>query len=311
MKSPFTNPLLRLNEEIADALHEGRPVVALESNVICHGLSYPDSMTTVEQLQTAVRAAGSIPAVIGIDGGRFLIGMTDQEIESFARAAHIPKVTSRDLPFILASDGKGATTVASSLVAADLATIPFFASAGIGGVHRGAEKTMDISADLIQFTRSRVAVVSAGAKKILDLGLTMEFLETYGVPIMSYCSDDFPAFYCRSSGFKSPHRLDSEVAIARAVTRHWQLGNQGAILITCPIDEADAIEPQEVDNVLNSALRSAEQRGIRGGALTPFLMRELDHATAGRTAAANMSVLVSTAAFAGRLASVHANLLVA
>lgn len=307
----FDSSLLKLDEEIADALNEGQPVVALESNVICHGLPYPDNVKTAKRLKDVVREAGSVPAVIGIDGGCFLIGMTDEEIECFGESTRVPKVTSRDLPAVLSGGGKGATTVASSLMAAELATIPFFASAGIGGVHRGAELTMDISADLIQFTRSKVAVVCAGAKKILDLGLTMEFLETHSVPIISYMSDDFPAFYCRSSGFKSPHRMDSKGAISRAITLHWQLGSQNSILITCPIDEADAIEAEEADRVLRDALETAERCGIKGSRVTPYLMRELDRATEGRTATANVSVLVSTAKFAGKLAHTHASLVAA
>lgn len=299
---------LVLSEEVTDALRAGLPVVALESNVITHGLTYPENAATARRVEAAVRAAGAVPATIGIQDGRILIGMTAADIERFATTPGIPKVSSRDLPVILARGGMGATTVASSLVAAELAGIPFFSSAGIGGVHRGAEATMDISSDLIQFTRSKVAVVCAGAKSILDLNLTMEFLETHCVPVISYRSDEFPAFYCISSGIPSPHRVDDEAMIARAVENHWALGNQSSVLITTPIREEDAIDKQEVDAVITEAMRAAARDGVTGNAITKYLMRAVDKATQGRSARANASVLVSTAEVAGRIATAHAHL---
>jgi pseudouridylate synthase len=300
------NVPLVFSEEVSDALSAGQPVVALESNVITHGLSYPENAATARKVEAAVRAGGAVPATIGIADGRIMIGMTEADIERFASTPGIPKVSSRDMPVVLAGGGMGATTVASSLVAAELANIPFFASAGIGGVHRGAEKTMDISSDLIQFTRSKVAVVCAGAKSILDLGLTMEFLETHCVPLISYGSDDFPAFYCVSSGLRSPHRLDDEAMIARAIEWHWALGNHSSILITRPIREEDAIDSREVDAVISKAMMTAEKDGVRGNAITKYLMRAVDKATEGRSAKANMSVLISTAELAGRIAVAHA-----
>lgn len=303
-----SNVPLVFSEEVSDALRAGKPVVALESNVITHGLVYPENAATARKVEAAVRAGGSVPATIGIENGRILIGMTDADIERFASTPGTPKVSSRDMPVILAKGGMGATTVASSLVAAELANIPFFASAGIGGVHRGAERSMDISSDLIQFTRSKVAVVCAGAKSILDLNLTMEFLETHCVPIISYGSDDFPAFYCVSSGLRSPHRMDDEASIARAIECHWALGNHSSILITSPIKAEDAIDGREVDAVITKAMISAEENGVRGNAITKYLMRAVDKVTEGRSAKANMSVLISTAELAGRLAAAHAHL---
>lgn len=299
---------LTFTEEVAGALADGSPVVALESNVITHGLSYPDNAATALKVEQAVRAGGAVPATVGVDGGRILVGMTEADIERFASASGIPKVSSRDLAVVLAGGGMGATTVASSLVAAELAGIPFFSSAGVGGVHRGAETTMDISSDLIQFTRSRVAVVCAGAKKILDLRLTMEFLETHCVPVVSYRFDDFPAFYCRSSGVRSPQRLDDETLIARAVENHWALGNRGAFLVAVPTREEDAIDSREIEAVIEEAVLSAEKDGVRGNDLTKYLMRAVDRATAGRSAHANMAVLVHTAEVAGRVAAAHADL---
>ncbi|ATZ92582.1 MULTISPECIES: pseudouridine-5'-phosphate glycosidase [Dickeya] len=308
-KTDFSHELLRFSDEVKEALHTGKPVVALESTVIAHGLPYPENVATARKIEAAVRAEGAIPATIGIENGRFLIGMSDADIERFGSTKGIPKASSRDIPVILAQGGMGATTVASSLVAADLAGIPFFASAGIGGVHRGAERSMDISADLIQFTRSRVAVVCAGAKSILDLGLTLEYLETQCVPIISYQSDDFPAFYCRSSGFHSPHRLDDATVIARSIEMHWKLGNQSSVLITHPIHEEDAIDTDEVESIIREAAVQAEREGIRGPGATPYLMRAVAKATQGRTVKANMSVLISTAALAGKLARAHTDYL--
>lgn len=294
------------SEEVREALHEGRPVVALESNVITHGLPYPDNAATARKVEEAVRAGGAVPATVAVEGGRIVVGMTDADIDRFASTPGIPKVSSRDMPVVLAQGGMGALTVASSLVAAELAGIPFFSSAGIGGVHRGAERTMDVSSDLIQFTRSKVAVVCAGAKKILDLGLTLEYLETQCVPVVSYRSDDFPAFYCTSSGFRSPLRLDDDEVIARSIEHHWALGNNSSFLITTPVRPGDAIDGDEVDAAIEEAMRAAERDGVRGQAITKYLMRAVDRATQGRSARANMAVLVSTAEVGGRLAAAHA-----
>lgn len=297
---------LVLSDEVADAIGSGQPVVALESNVISHGLPYPDNVATARKVEEAVRAGGSVPATIGIEDGRILVGMTDTDIERFASTSGIPKVTSRDMMVVLAAGGMGATTIASTMVAAELAGIRFLASAGMGGVHRGAETTMDISADLIQLTRSKLAVVCAGAKAILDLNLTMEYLETHCVPVISYRSDDFPAFYCVSSGIPSPNRLDDDTLLARAVESHWALGNGTSVLITTPIREEDAIDGAEVEVVITNAMAAAEREGVRGNAITKYLMRAVDKATEGRSRKANSAVLVSTAEVAGRLACAHA-----
>lgn len=297
---------VRCSEEVADALHDRRPVVALESNVITHGLPYPENAATARKVEQAVRTGGAVPATIAVEDGRIVVGMTDADIERFASTPGIPKVSSRDLPVVLAQRRMGALTVASSVVAAELAGITFFASAGIGGVHRGAERSMDISSDLIQFTRSPVAVVCAGAKKILDLGLTLEYLETQCVPVVSYRSDDFPAFYCVSSGYRSPMRLDDDDVVAAAVENHWALGNRSSFLITTPVRPDEAIDASEVDAAITEAVAAAERDGVRGQAITKYLMRAVDAATGGRSARANMAVLISTAEVGGRLAAAHA-----
>ncbi|MYU23236.1 pseudouridine-5'-phosphate glycosidase [Streptomyces sp. SID8352] len=293
-------------EEVREALHEGRPVVALESNVITHGLKYPHNAETAVRVEAAVRKGGSVPATICIEDGAIRVGMTDRDIERFASGSGIPKVSSRDLPVVLARGGAGATTVASSLVAAELAGIPFFSSAGLGGVHRGAETTMDISSDLVQLTRSRVAVVCAGAKMILDLKLTMEYLETQCVPVISHGSDDFPAFYCASSGFRAPHRIDDEDLLARVVDTHWAAGHPGGVVITTPPREEDAVDSAEAEAAIADALARAERDGVTGQGLTKYLMHAVDRATGGRTAQANMAVLISTAEVGGRLAAAYA-----
>lgn len=301
----MTVPLV-YSEEVAEAITAGQPVVALESNVITRGLDHPDNAETARRVEDAVRAGGSVPATIGIDNGRILVGMGDTDIERFASARNIPEVSSRDLPIVLARGGMGATTVASSVIAAQLAGLKFFCSAGIGGVHRGAETSMDVSPDLIQFTRSKVAVVCAGARSVLDLGLTMEFLETHCVPVVSYRSDDFPAYYCVSSGLRSPHRIDDAVELARAIENHWALGNPGSFLVTTPTNPADAIDGAEVESVIAEAISRAEREGVPRQAITKFVTRAVDRATAGRSAKATMAVLISTAEVAGELAAAHA-----
>ncbi|MFE6103398.1 pseudouridine-5'-phosphate glycosidase [Streptomyces laurentii] len=293
-------------EEVREALHEGRPVVALESNVITHGLAHPHNVETALQVEAAVRKGGSVPATICVEDGAIRVGMSADDIERFASTSGIPKVSSRDLPVVLARGIRGATTVASSLVAAELAGIAFFASAGLGGVHRGAETTMDVSSDLIQLTRSKVAVVCAGAKMILDLKLTMEYLETQCVPVVSHGSDDFPAFYCASSGVKAPHRIDDEDLIARVVATHWATGHPGAVVITAPPRAEDAVDPVQAEAAIAEALAQAERDRVTGQGLTKYLMHAVDRATGGRTAQANMAVLISTAEVGGRMAAAYA-----
>jgi pseudouridine-5'-phosphate glycosidase len=294
--------LVEIHDEVREALSRRRPVVALESTVIAHGLPYPGNVETALAVEKAVRDAGAVPATVGIADGRFLVGMDRATVERFAQAPGVAKVSSRDIGAVIARGGLGATTVASSLVAADLAGIPVFSTAGIGGVHRGATETFDISADLVQFTRSRVAVVCAGAKSILCLKLTLEYLETLGVPVIGYGCDDFPAFYCRSSGLPNPQRIDDPHTLARALRAHWDLGLPGGALVTTPIDEEHALDRAEMEDVLRQALADAERAGVTGPALTPYLMKAISRATGGASAEANRAALIGTARTAGRLA---------
>ncbi|SFR22291.1 pseudouridine-5'-phosphate glycosidase [Lentzea waywayandensis] len=277
-------------EEVAEAITAGQPVVALPSGVLRSG---PDSAETARLVEDAVRASGSVPATIGIDKGRILVGLSETDIERFASTPGVPEVGSRDLPVVLARGTMGATTVASSLIAAELAGLKFLSAAAVGGVHRDARR---VSPDLVQFTRSKVAVVCAGARSTLDLGLTLEFLETHGVPVVAYRSDDFPAFYCVSSGLRGPHRVDDPAVLARAIESHWALGNPGSFLVTTPTKPADAIDGAEIESVITAALAAG----------TKYLERAVDRATEGRSAKAGMAVLINTAEVAGELAAAHA-----
>ncbi|WP_429925367.1 pseudouridine-5'-phosphate glycosidase (plasmid) [Agrobacterium vitis] len=293
---------LKFQSEVADALAEGRPVVALESNVITHGLRYPQNIDCVQRMETAVRDTGAVPATIFVDEGAVIYGSDERLLARFATSEGIPKVSSRDLPFVLAKGGTGATTVASSLVCAQWAGISIFSSAGIGGVHRGATHSMDVSADLIQFTRSRVTTVCAGAKMILDLPLTLEFLETHSVPLVGYKSDYFPAFFCESSGLKCPQRLDDPADIARAIILHAASGAPGGVVVTVPPRPEDAVPLELAEAALTTALQQAQSENVTGPGLTKFIMRALDTATHGKTSRANAAVLVSTAQTAGDIA---------
>lgn len=297
-----SSSLFTVAEEVADALASGQPVVAMESSGIAHGLPYPLNLETTLGMHKVVRAAGAIPARIGIVDGRFVVGMSDEQVEQFATADRLPKVSTRDIGPALASGGHGGTTVSSALVAASRVGVEVFAVAGIGGVHFGAERSFDISADLIEFTRHRVAVVCAGAKSLVDPALTLEFLETQGVPVVGYRSDDFPAYYSVSSGRRNPRRSDDLAELAASVRLHWEAGNQGGFLITQPIREADALPSEEIYALIKEKQAAAEREGIAGPAMTPYILSAVSAATKGATAQANASVLLSTAELAAEVA---------
>ncbi|MET9297498.1 pseudouridine-5'-phosphate glycosidase [Streptomyces sp. NPDC003077] len=293
--------LTLISEEVRTALEERRPVVALESSLIAHGPGYPASVEIALALEKAVRDAGAVPATLGIADGRFVVGMDGDLVDRFGRAEGIPKVSARDIGPVLAGGGLGATTVASTIVGAERAGIPVFSTAGIGGVHRGAQQSFDISADLLQFTRSRMTVVCAGAKSILDLKLTAEYLETAGVPVLGYRTRWFPAFYVRESDVPVP-QVDDLALAARAVRLHWEVNKGGTVLLTAPIDEADALDGAEIERAIQGALEEAERAGVTGNAISPFLMRAVARATAGRSGAATRAVLISNARLAGEFA---------
>lgn len=296
------SPWLRLTPEVDEALRAGRPVVALESTVITHGLPRPVNLETARELEAEVRAQGAVPATIAILAGTIRVGLTDEDLERLAVAADAVKVSRRDLAAVLISGRTGATTVAATMICAHLAGIAVFATGGIGGVHRGAQQTMDISADLQELARTPVAVVCAGAKAILDLGLTLEVLETLGVPVIGYGTDEFPAFYTRTSGHRLDHRVDSPEQAAQLIRLHQTL-TPGGVLIANPIPPEDALPPDLVQDAVERALREAERQGIRGKAVTPFLLEAVRQATGGRSLTANVALLRHNAALAARIAA--------
>lgn len=296
------SPWLRLTPEVGEALRAGRPVVALESTVITHGLPRPVNLETARELEAEVRAQGAVPATIAILEGTIRVGLTDEDLERLAVAADAVKVSRRDLAAVLISGRTGATTVAATMICAHLAGIAVFATGGIGGVHRGAQQTMDISADLQELARTPVAVVCAGAKAILDLGLTLEVLETLGVPVIGYGTDEFPAFYTRTSGHRLDHRVDSPEQAAQLIRLHQTL-TPGGVLIANPIPPEDALPPDLVQDAVERALREAERQGIRGKAVTPFLLEAVRQATGGRSLTANVALLRHNAALAARIAA--------
>lgn len=294
--------LFSVSEEVADALASGLPVVALESSGVVQGLPHPLNLQTALDMDKAIRAAGAVPARTGIVSGRFVVGMSDEQVELFATTPTVPKVGARDIGPVLAGGGHGGTTVSAALVAAGGVGIDVFAVAGIGGVHFGAQRSFDISADLVEFTRHRVAVVCAGAKSLLDPALTLEYLETFGVPVVGYRCDDFPAYYSVSSGERNPRRVDDLAELVAAVRLHWAVGNTGGFLITHPIDAADALPSDEVYALVREKQAEAEAAGVRGKDMTPAILGAVGKATRGRTGEANRSVLLSTSALAAEVA---------
>lgn len=288
---------LEISEEVATALAEKRPVVALESSLI---VASPSADVAFD-IEKSVRDAGAVPASIGIADGRLLVGLRPDQIERLRGAGKVPKVSARDIGPVLAGGGPGATTVAGTIVIAERAGIEVFATAGIGGVHRGAQRTFDISPDLLQFTRTRMAVVSGGCKSILDPALTAEYLETAGVPVLGYRTDRLPAFYVRDTDIPV-RRVDELRDAARAALAHWEVNGGGAVLLTAPVAESDALDRELVEDAIARALAEADAAGVTGNAVSPFLMRAVSAATRGRTAAAGRSLLLSTARVAGELA---------
>lgn len=293
--------------EVTEALAAGRPVVALESTIIAHGMAYPANVETALAVEQVVRDHGAVPATVAVIGGIPRVGLTREEIERFGREGPgIMKVSVRDLPLVAGRGLDGATTVASTMRLAAMAGIPVFATGGMGGVHRGAGETFDVSADLTEMTRSNVALVTAGAKAILDLALTLERLETDGVPVVGYQTGEFPAFYSRSSGLKVPMRADSPAEVASIMRSKWDLGLPGAVIVANPIPEADEIPASEIEPVIVAALAEAEARGIRGKEVTPFLLAEIARATEGRSLRANIALVKNNARVAAELAAAYA-----
>ena len=292
---------ITLSDEVQTALHEQRPVVALESTVIAHGLPYPDNVAVAQNMERTIREEGAIPATIGLHDGTIKIGLSQSEVERLGTAHDVQKVSRRDLAVTLATRGLGATTVAGTMLCASMVGIRFFATGGIGGVHRGAETSMDISADLTELSRSPVLVTCAGAKSILDIDLTLEYLETQGVPVIGWQSDEFPAFYVRSSGRPVSHRVDDATTLATIARTQWECGLHG-LIVGCPIPEEYAMDAAPLEAATEAALRLAREQGVRGSATTPFVLSQVAKTTAGESVEANKALLLNNAMWAARFA---------
>ena len=295
---------LRIAPEVRDALASGRPVVALESTVIAHGLPRPTNLTVAREMEAAVRAEGAVPATIALLDGHIVIGLSDAELERLATTDEpVAKASRRGLGVALAQRTLAATTVAGTLACAALAGIRVFATGGIGGVHRGAAQTFDISADLIELARAPILTVCAGIKAILDLALTLEYLETQGVPVIGAQTSDLPAFYCRTSGLRVPFRAETPAEIAAIAQAQWASGLGGGLLVTCPIPEADALPDSAFNEALAQAAHDATLAQITGPDVTPFLLARIGELTEGTSVAANRALLLNNASWAARIAT--------
>ncbi len=300
MKVTFT-------DEVRKAVVSGAPVVALESTIIAHGMPYPQNLAMARQVEQVVRTHGAVPATIAIVDGALRAGLSDAELKHFASTGpSILKVSTRDIPFVMAKGITGATTVASTMRIAALAGIHVFATGGIGGAHRQADTTFDISNDLHEFAISDVAVVTAGAKAILDLPLTLEILETYGVPVVGFGTDEFPAFYSRQSGLAAPMRLDTVAEVAAMMRAKWALGLRGGIVVANPIAAADEIPAAEIAPHIARVLQEAKSGGVAGKSVTPFLLKRIGEITAGRSLTANIALVMNNARLAAEIAVAYA-----
>jgi len=299
----MSNPYLDIKPEVAEALAAGKPVVALESTIISHGMPYPKNVETALNVEKIIRECGAVPATIAIIGGRLKAGLTPEEIEYFGKKGQaIAKASRRDLSVLCARGEDGATTVATTMIIAHMAGIKVFATGGIGGVHRGAETTMDISADLEELAQTPVMVVCAGAKSILDLGLTLEYLETKGVPVLGYGTEELPAFYTRQSGFRVDYRMDSPKELADAWRTQNLIGLKGGMLVTNPIPEEFSMDKAVIDAAIEQALSEAREKGIHGKETTPFLLARVAEITGGDSLASNIRLVYNNAKLAAQIA---------
>ena len=303
------NPYLDISAEVAQALAYGSPVVALESTIISHGMPYPDNVHTALKVEDAVRAGGAIPATIAIVGGRLTVGLSPDQIETLGKTGRDAiKVSRRDMAMVVATQQTGATTVASTMLIAAMAGIRVFATGGIGGAHRGAQHSFDVSADLQELAQTPVAVVCAGAKSILDLGLTLEYLETHGVPMLGYQTDELPAFYTRNSGYALNYRVDTPLAVAQAMAAQWGMGLAGGMVIANPIEAAFDMPKALIDQAIETALADAAAQGVSGKASTPFLLARVAALTGGRSLASNVSLVMNNARLGAAVAVQYAAL---
>ena len=302
------NEYLDILPEIKEAIEQGRPVVALESTILSHGMPWPENMDFAAKVEQVVRAECAVPATMAIIGGRIKVGLNPEELELMCRAESVGKVSRRDVPVYIATGKNGATTVATTMLIAAMAGVRVFATGGIGGVHRGGEVTMDISADLQELAHTSVAVVCAGAKQILDIGRTLEYLETMGVPVIGVGTDEFPAFYCRQSGHKLDYAASSETEIAAILKAKWSLGLDGGVLIGNPIPEEFGLDFTKMEGVIDEALAAADAAGVHGKDITPFLLAKVKELTGGESFNSNVQLALNNARCAAKIASEYAKL---
>lgn len=293
---------LDIKPEIKQSLAENKPVVALESTIIAHGMPYPQNVETAKRCEQIIRENGAIPATIGIINGILKVGLSTEELEIMGKSPNMMKVSRRDIPLVVAQKIHGATTVASTMIIANMAGIKVFVTGGIGGVHRGAASTFDISADLTELANTNVAVVCAGAKSILDLGLTLEYLETQGVPIIGYQTDELPAFYTRKSGLKLVQWCENIEDIASIINIKWHLNLKGGVVVANPVPEEFAMDFDYMTNCINNALKKAEQLGVKGKETTPFLLAEIKKITEGKSLTTNIQLVFNNAKVGAMLA---------
>ena len=293
---------LEISQEVQAALKEGKAVVALESTIISHGMPYPQNVETALAVEKIVRDNGAIPATIAILSGKLKVGLSPEEIESLGKSKDVIKVSRRDIPFISAGQLNGATTVAATMIIASLAGIKVFATGGIGGVHRNAQSTFDISADLQELAKTDVAVVCAGAKSILDIGLTLEYLETMGVPVVGYKTAELPAFYTTRSGFGVDYRLDTPEEIAKALKAKWDMNLEGGVVVANPIPEEYAMNYDAITNAIEEALKEADEKGIKGKESTPFLLAKVKEVTKGKSLESNIQLVYNNARLGAQIA---------
>ena len=297
------NHYLKISPEVSEALTHGKPIVALESTIIAHGMPYPKNVETALTVENIVRKNGATPATIAIIDGKLCVGLSKKEIRHLGKLGRkVVKVSRRDIPFTLSKKITGATTVASTMIIASIAKISIFATVGIGGVHRGAESSMDVSADLQELANTDVAVVSAGAKAILDLKLTLEYLETFGIPVIGFKTDEFPAFYSRTSGLGVDYRIDKVEELAHTLFTKWNLGMKGGVLIANPILRKDEMKFNSINQAIEDAISIAEKKGIKGKKITPFLLEKIGKLTEGKSLEANIQLVYNNAKLATKIA---------
>ena len=293
---------LKISGEVRTAVLENKAVVALESTIISHGMPYPQNYETALEVEKTVRDNGAVPATIAILKGVIHVGLNNEELEFLSTEKNILKASRRDIPVIISQKMSAATTVSATMICAKLASLKIFATGGIGGVHRNAQNTFDISAYLTELAQTNIAVVSAGVKSILDIGLTLEYLETLGIPVIGYKTEEFPAFYTRESGFKVNYKLDSAIDIAEMIKTKWELGLNGGVIIANPVPEVHSLDKNLIDKAIDEALIKADERGIKGKDVTPFLLSEIKNITGGKSLDSNIMLVLNNAKLAAEIA---------